>query len=136
MTAQDGRAVAALTPDFLGPHVSANLLAILEADGVAGPLSEPEFQDPSHRAAHYGDVHRAIKRLAAAHDAEELWRLGQSAGLPWGVIRSPEEVLDDRHLAARGHWVTFDGLPYPQAPFVADTAPFAFPCGPPALGEG
>ncbi len=31
-----------------------------------------------------------------------LYRLGQGAGLPWGVIRSPEEVLDDRHLAAPG----------------------------------
>jgi len=131
--AADGRRVAALTPDFLGAHVFTRLRDMLAAEGVDGPLADPAFDDPAHRAAHYGEVHRAIKRLAAKHSGEELWRLGQSAGLPWGVIRRPEEVLDDRHLAARGHWVHFDGLPYPQAPYVASGSPFRFAGPPPSL---
>jgi benzylsuccinate CoA-transferase BbsE subunit len=134
--AADGRRVAALTPDFLGAHVFTRLRDMLVDQGVAGPLADPEFDDPAHRASNYGEVHRAIKRLAAQHTGEELWRLGQSAGLPWGVIRAPEEVLDDRQLEARGHWVTFDGLPYPQAPYVASTSPFAFAGPPPRLGDG
>lgn len=130
--AADGRRVATLTPDFLGGHVFARLRDLLVAEGVAGPLADPAFDDAGHRAAHYGEIHRAIKRLAAGHTGEDLWRLGQSAGLPWGVIRAPEEVLDDRHLRARGHWAEFDGLPYPQAPYVASASPFRFECGPPA----
>jgi benzylsuccinate CoA-transferase BbsE subunit len=130
----DGRRVAALTPDFLGAHVFQRLREMLIAEGVAGPLADPDFDDSAYRAAHYGEVHRAIKRLAAAHTGDELWRLGQSAGLPWGVIRSPEEVLEDRHLRSRGHWAEFDGLPYPQAPYVASASPFTFAGPPPRLG--
>lgn len=47
----------------------------------------PEFADPGYRAAHYGEVGRALKRLAEEHDGETLYRLGRSAGLPWAVVR-------------------------------------------------
>ncbi len=139
--AADGRRVAALTPDFLGPHVFARMLAMLEAEGVAGPLSDRAFADPAHRSAHYGEIIRAERRLAERHDGETLYRLGQSAGLPWGVIRSPDETLDDAHLRARGHFVDLEHeelgrrVPYPGAPFVAGASPFELRRRPPLLGE-
>ena len=137
----DGRLVAALNPDFLGPHVFAGMLAMLEADGVAGPLSDPAFADPGHRARNYREVWQACKRLAAKHDGEALYRLGQQAGLPWGVIRSPDEVLDDPHLAARGHFVELEhpevgrSAVYPGAPFLAHASPWVLRRRPPLLGE-
>lgn len=135
VTARDGKQVAALIPDFLGPHVFAHFLALLEADGVAGPLSDPAFEDPRHRARGYGELMAATQRLADRHDGEELFRLGQEAGLPWGVIRAPDEVLDDRHLQARGHFVEIDGVTHLGAPFVANGSPFRFDRPPPKLGE-
>jgi crotonobetainyl-CoA:carnitine CoA-transferase CaiB-like acyl-CoA transferase len=141
LTAADGRQVAALTPDFLGPHVFTRMLEMLEAEEVAGPLSDPAFADARHRAENYGEVWRALKRLAAKHTGEELYRLGQQAGLPWGVVRSPEEVLDDRHLAARGHFVALEhpelgrAVTYPGAPFVAHRSPWVMDRRPPRLGE-
>jgi crotonobetainyl-CoA:carnitine CoA-transferase CaiB-like acyl-CoA transferase len=141
LTAGDGRLVAALTPDFLGPHVFARMLEMLEVEDVAGPLSDPAFADPGHRAAHYGEVWRALKRLAEKHTAEELYRLGQQAGLPWGVIRSPDEVLDDAHLIARGHFVDVHHddidrtVTYPGAPFLASGSPWVMHRPPPRLGE-
>lgn len=141
LQARDGRQVAALTPDFLGPHVFARMLEMLEREQVAGPLSEPEFADPVHRAANYREVWRALKRLAEKHDAEELYRLGQGAGLPWGVVRAPEEVLDDPHLQARGHFVELEHpeisrtVTYPGAPFIAHASPWAMKRRPPLLGE-
>jgi crotonobetainyl-CoA:carnitine CoA-transferase CaiB-like acyl-CoA transferase len=141
LTGADGRQIAALTPDFLGPHVFTRMLEMLEADDVAGPLSDPAFADPGHRARHYGEVWRALKRLAQRHSAEELYRLGQKAGLPWGVIRAPEEVLDDRHLIARGHFVELvhpeidRAVTYPGAPFVAHGSPWVMDRRPPLLGE-
>jgi crotonobetainyl-CoA:carnitine CoA-transferase CaiB-like acyl-CoA transferase len=141
LTAADGRQVAALTPDFLGPHVFTRMLEMLEAEGVAGSLSDPAFADPGHRAKNYGEVWRALKRLAEKHDGEELYRLGQSAGLPWGVVRSPEEVLEDEHLAARGHFVALAhpelgrSVTYPGAPFVAHGSPWVMDRRPPLLGE-
>ncbi len=142
VTAADGRQVTALMPDFLGPHIFANLLAMLDADGVAGPLSEPEYADPRHRMKNYGEIGRALRRLGEKHDAEELFRMGQAAGLPWGVIRSPEEVVTDRHLQARGHYVELerpDGVPgtvtHSGAPFLAHGSPWELSRRPPRLGE-
>jgi crotonobetainyl-CoA:carnitine CoA-transferase CaiB-like acyl-CoA transferase len=141
LTGSDGRQIAALTPDFLGPHVFTRMLEMLEAEGVAGALSDPVFVDPGHRARHYGEVWRALKRLAEKHTAEELYRLGQGAGLPWGVIRSPDEVLDDAHLAARHHFVSVPhpGLDctvtYPGAPFLASGSPWVMDRPPPDLGQ-
>jgi crotonobetainyl-CoA:carnitine CoA-transferase CaiB-like acyl-CoA transferase len=141
LTAADGRQVAALTPDFLGPHVFTRMLEMLEAEGVAGALTDPAFADPGHRARNYGEVWRALKRLAALHDAESLYRLGQQAGLPWGVIRAPEEVLDDRHLEARHHFVDVSHpdldrtVTYPGAPFLAHGSPWVMDRPPPSLGE-
>jgi crotonobetainyl-CoA:carnitine CoA-transferase CaiB-like acyl-CoA transferase len=141
LTGTDVRQVAALNPDFLGPHVFAGMLDMLERDDVAGPLSDPAFADPAHRAANYREVWRALKRLAEKHDGEELYRLGQGAGLPWGVIRSPDEVLDDRHLRARGHFVEVEHpehelhAPYPGAPFLAPASPWVVRRRPPLLGE-
>ena len=141
VTAADGRQVVCLNPDFLGPHVFTNLLAMLEADDVTGPLSDPAFEDPVHRARNYGEIGRATRRLAALHDGEELWRMGQAAGLPWGVVRAPEETLDDRHLRARGHFVDVEHpemgctVTYSGAPFLAHGSPWAFRRRPPLLGE-
>ncbi len=141
VSTKDGREVTALMPDFLGPHIFQNLLAMLEADGVAGPLSEPEYADPAHRMRNYREIGRALRRLGELHDAEELFRMGQQAGLPWGAIRAPEETLHDRHLRARGHFVELerpdgDGTTeYCGAPFVAHGSPFAFERRPPRLGE-
>jgi len=141
LTGADGRQVAALNPDFLGPHVFAGMLEMLEAEGVAGPLSDPAFADPGHRARHYREVWQALKRLAAKHDGETLYRLGQGAGLPWGVIRSPDEALDDPHLRARGHVVELEHpevgrtVPYPGAPFLAHGSPWVMRRRPPLLGE-
>ena len=135
VTARDGKEVAALVPDFLGPHVFEHFRDLLVADGVAGPLAEPEFEDPRHRARNHGELMAATARLAERHDGEELFRLGQQAGLPWGVIRAPDEALDDRHLRARGHWVEIDGRTHAGAPFVASASPFRFDRPPPRLGE-
>jgi crotonobetainyl-CoA:carnitine CoA-transferase CaiB-like acyl-CoA transferase len=141
LTASDGRQVAALNPDFLGPHVFAGMLEMLEREGVAGPLSDPAFADPVHRAANYREVWRALKRLAEKHDGETLYELGQGAGLPWGVIRSPEEVLEDRHLRARDHFVELEhpelgrSVVYSGAPFLAHASPWVMDRRPPLLGE-
>ncbi len=84
LTAADGRQVAALNPDFLGPHVFAGMLEMLEEEGVAGPLSDPAFADPVHRAANYREVWRALKRLAEKHDGETLYRAGPGRGAALG----------------------------------------------------
>lgn len=139
LDAADGKRVHALYPEFLGEHVFTNLRDLLVEHGVAGEVADPAFEDPDHRSRHSRELRRALRRLAAEHDGEDLFRLGQHVGLPWGVIRAPEEVLDDPHLQARGHFqhLEHEGrtVPHPGAPFVAHGSPFRFRGPPPALGE-
>ncbi len=147
LKAKDGRRIAALVPDFLGPHVFDRLLEMLEDNGVAGPLSDPAFRDPSYRAANYNELWQALKRLAGHLDGDAVYRTGQSAGLPWGVIRSPDEVVDDPHLQSRGHFVALEhpelsqetglssAVTYPGAPFLAHGSPWVMDRRPPLLGE-
>jgi crotonobetainyl-CoA:carnitine CoA-transferase CaiB-like acyl-CoA transferase len=117
------------------------MLEMLEREEVAGPLSDPAFADPVYRSAHYREVWRALKRLAERNDGETLYQLGQAAGLPWGVIRSPDEVLDDRHLRARGHFVELEhpelgrSVTYAGAPYLAHGSPWVTERRPPLLGE-
>jgi crotonobetainyl-CoA:carnitine CoA-transferase CaiB-like acyl-CoA transferase len=114
---------------------------MLEADCVAGPLSDPAFADPVHRAKNFVEMGRAVRKLAKLHPSEELWRMGQEAGLPWGAVRAPEEALADEHLRARGHFVEIDhpelgrAVTYSGAPFVAERSPWRFERRPPLLGE-
>ena len=118
-----------------------HLQDLLVREGVAGAVADDRFADPEYRAGHGPELWDALCRLAERHDGEELYRLGQDAGLPWGAIRSPEETLGDRQLHARGHFVELEhpelgrAFTYSAAPFLAPASPFRFERRPPLLGE-
>jgi crotonobetainyl-CoA:carnitine CoA-transferase CaiB-like acyl-CoA transferase len=61
-----------------------------------------QFGDAADRLARGSEVVNAMSAAMAMLDAEEIWKLGQSLGLPWAMIRRPEEWLDDPHAATRG----------------------------------
>jgi len=61
-----------------------------------------QFGDAQERLARGSELNEAIEAVMSQLTAEEIWQLGQSMGLPWGMIRRPEEWLDDPHAAARG----------------------------------
>ncbi len=73
-----------------------------------------DLRDPAYRAAisraspaeraHFGSV---VERFLARISAEEAYRGAQALHLPWGVVRQPEENLDDPHWEDRGF---FDAL--------------------------
>jgi crotonobetainyl-CoA:carnitine CoA-transferase CaiB-like acyl-CoA transferase len=79
--------------------------------------------------------------LCATHTADELFHLGQSLGLTWAAVRSPEDWLNDPQAAARGfiqqveHPELGRSLPYPGAPFIAHGSPFRIRRRAPLLGE-
>jgi len=143
--ARDGIWVSCLIPEFFGPHVLGALLDMLDQDGLAGPLRDAGLgaggQSPEGKRALRQRLEDAVAAFVANRDAEEVYRLGQARGFPWGPVRTADETLDDLHLHDRGFFVDvrhdeMDATyPYPGGPFVANRTPWRYQRRPPLVGE-
>jgi benzylsuccinate CoA-transferase BbsE subunit len=77
----------------------------MDSKGLAAQLTEPEFSDVAYRQAHFGDVQEVVECFFLVHASDEMYKEGQAAGLPIGVLNAPEDLFDDEHLQARGFFV-------------------------------
>jgi crotonobetainyl-CoA:carnitine CoA-transferase CaiB-like acyl-CoA transferase len=84
-----------------------------------------QFGNAQERLARGSEVLEVIELATADLSAEEIWKLGQSAGMPWAMIRRPEEWLEDEHAAARGFFQTVEQPGYEQ-PLRVPGPPYAF----------
>ena len=126
-----------------------HLLAWLEEEGLIEDLGE--FLDyPSREAMRRGDrdareqqrrVAEVMRELAHRTDADVLFKRAQALGFQWGIVNSPEDVLEDPHFKARGFPVEVEH-PELGRSFVYAGAPYQFPKSPwaisrrsPLLGE-
>ena len=93
-------------------HVRICVLAPRQWAGMFGWLGSPaEFADPSYtkmatRAANGVALNGAIARLFRDQLAADLVAEGQRRGVPIAAVRTPGQVLQDDHLAARGAFVS------------------------------
>lgn len=100
------------------------LLAWMDEHGAAGDLTSPEYSDfvsGRLRAGAWRDADKTpegrhiietIVRFVEGLDSEEVYHGGQQRGLPWSVVRAPDETLGDPHLRDRGFFtpVAYPGL--------------------------
>jgi crotonobetainyl-CoA:carnitine CoA-transferase CaiB-like acyl-CoA transferase len=115
--------------------------------GLGAQFDEPRFDSPQARQPGRGspeatEIMRAVADFIAANDAESVYRGGQERDQAWGVVRSPEETLDDLHWWDRGF---FERLPtashgadravMPGAPYRFSVSPWALRRPAPKLGE-
>ena len=86
-------------------------------------------------------VMETVGKLAAKLNAYDMFQKAQSLGFQWGIIYSPEEVLDDPHFKARGfpvevyHPETSETYIYPGAPYKLPASPWNIQRCAPLLGE-
>ena len=108
-------------------------------------LREPRFREAIHAARNAAQEERqhfaeVAKRFVARLTTEEAYRGGQSLHLPWGIVRRPEENLDDPHWTDRDSFAPIE-LPdgqqarLPVAPYRFEGVARAQPCRAPLLGE-
>ena len=70
-------------------------------------------------------------RFIAATGADEIYRGGQERDQAWGIVRAPDETLQDPHFHDRGHFVgvTGEGVEEPAlrpgAPYIFSGTPWA-----------
>jgi crotonobetainyl-CoA:carnitine CoA-transferase CaiB-like acyl-CoA transferase len=126
-----------------------HLLAWLDEEGLIDQLGE--YLDPPNWAAmRAGDpkareqqrrVAEAMQALAMQNDSYDLFHKAQSLGFQWGIIYSPEDVLNDPHFQARGfpteveHPELDASFIYPGAPYKLPASPWAIQSRAPLLGE-
>jgi crotonobetainyl-CoA:carnitine CoA-transferase CaiB-like acyl-CoA transferase len=81
------------------------LVQWMDAKGLAAQLTEPEFSAVAYRQAHFGDIQEVVECFFLIHGSDQMYKEGQAAGLPIGVLNAPEDLFDDEHLKARGFFV-------------------------------
>lgn len=118
-----------------------------QSEGFGLQFDEPRFDEPIARQPARGTAEAAeilaeVGRFIAAHTADEVYRGGQERRQSWGVVRAPDEALDERHWDDRGFWVEVAGegrddrpVRMPGAPYQFSETPWALRRPAPKLGE-
>jgi crotonobetainyl-CoA:carnitine CoA-transferase CaiB-like acyl-CoA transferase len=151
----DGRYVNTGVPPRT-PKEYGNLLRWLQELGLESELPEAVFLEmgaqkdeidlskigsDDETTAIFGAGRAALTLIASRVGAKEFFLGAQRAGLPVGVIYSPEEAFEDEHFKARGFQVEVEQpqlgrrVRYPGAPYVFEKSPWRISRPAPRLGE-
>jgi len=84
------------------------LVKWMDSKGLAAQLVEPEFADIKYRQDNFYQVQEVVECFFLVHEAEQMYREGQEAGLPIGILNAPEDLFADPHLQARGFFIDVD----------------------------
>jgi crotonobetainyl-CoA:carnitine CoA-transferase CaiB-like acyl-CoA transferase len=89
----------------LTPARLRHLAEWMDTYGLAQDLLDEKYQSPATIQASVSHIAAALEAFFASIPLEEAWHGGQELGLPWGAIRSMDEIVDDQHLQDRGFFV-------------------------------
>jgi crotonobetainyl-CoA:carnitine CoA-transferase CaiB-like acyl-CoA transferase len=86
---------------------------LMQALGRPDLADDPRLANNTGRVQHETEIDAVIAQWARAHDAEEVLRVLDAAGVPGGPIYSVAEMSRDPHFNARGLFesVEVDGAP-------------------------
>ena len=104
-------------------------------------LEDPRFKDDISRGDNGEIISERLARWCAERTSEEVLAAMEEARLPAGPVLSPQEVLEDPHIAARGIFqaTEYPGLdgsaPLMKTPVELSETPGEIRQRPPTLGE-
>jgi crotonobetainyl-CoA:carnitine CoA-transferase CaiB-like acyl-CoA transferase len=138
----DGRYVALMGGGYpRDARVWDALIAWMEEAGLAGDLAGRKFPGGALTPEERQEIVAKIHRFVESQPSEVVYRRGQACHLPWGLVRNPEENLDDPHWSDRGFFVEVELTGYgepvriPGAPYKFEKTPVEVRCRAPLLGE-
>ncbi len=85
----------------LTPARLRHLAEWMDQYGLAQDLLDEKYQSVATIQAHVSHIAAALETFFARIPLEEAWHGGQELGLPWGAIRSMDEIITDQHLQDR-----------------------------------
>jgi crotonobetainyl-CoA:carnitine CoA-transferase CaiB-like acyl-CoA transferase len=94
----------------------------LESHNMDCGLADPAFDNLDHRQRNFAQIHSVLEGFFLTQAADTVYREGQDRGLPIGIVNSPADVLNDKHLRARGFFQPLaesddTTLEFPGVPF-------------------
>jgi benzylsuccinate CoA-transferase BbsE subunit len=137
---KDGRYLNVFMPGIDLPQWL-TLVEWLQEEGMAEDLGEPGYLDQDFQQMMMEHIIEVIGRFIATKTLEEVFLPAQEKGFTWAAVNAPEDLLHDRHLAARAFFVEVEHpefgacYTYPGAPYVFDKTPWAIQRRAPLVGE-
>lgn len=121
------------------------LLAWFKERAIGPELQSPEYRELVGARGRSPDLVAnlfvRVGELIAGQTAAQVYQRAQEIGLPWGLVRSPEQSLEDSHLWDRGFFVDVPhpeegrSYTYPGAPYVFSKTPWGIGKRAPLVGE-
>ena len=110
--------------------------------GQAGDLQDLKYLDPDVRQENTDHIRNQIAEFVKTVPAETSFVAAQEiAGMPWGIVRAPDELLDDEHFRERGFFIDVEHpelgqtFTYPGAAAVFTATPQQIYRRAPLVGE-
>jgi benzylsuccinate CoA-transferase BbsE subunit len=118
----------------------------LQAAGFGMQFDEERFSDPLARQPARGtaeakEIMSTLRAFIAESDSDDIYRGAQERGLPWGVVLTPDESIQDPHWHDRGFYVQLPEesvdrpVRMPGAPYIFSATPWELRRRAPGLGE-
>lgn len=118
-----------------------SLVEWVKSDDRARDLSEAQWEDQVYRKEHAEHLFDVLDEWAKDYSIAELMEGAQLRRIPYAMVRSPEALVNDPQLNARGFFSEIDHpelsrtICYPGGPFFFTVSPWRIARRPPLLGE-
>ena len=122
------------------PYTDRQWAALFEIANRPDLAEDPRFATLPSRLAHIDEVYAMLGELLAERTTAEWLEALDAANVPCMPVNTPDDLLDDPHLAATGFWKTMEHpdlgtLRFPGIPARFSKTPGAIRRTPPGLGE-
>ena len=133
--------IRAVSDGYILPNVYAGVEWKLVADFLGAPeLMDEKFSTPSARLANAEELGQILDERFGDQKRFEMFYAAHKLRFTYGVVQSPEEVLDNPQYAAQGYFVelahpVIGTVQFPGAPFLMGDTAWQVRSPAPTLGQ-
>lgn len=109
--------------------------ALLDVMGRPAWGGDERFRERQGRGANWNEIEPRLEAWCMERTSVEVFYACQARGIPCAPVNTPDRLIADPHVQARGALVQVDGLTMPGAPVRLTATPHAIRHPAPGLGQ-